>query len=79
MSPDCCTVGAEAKKVFEEAQQMIHTICSDRCVQAHGVIGLFPAFSDGDDIKLLNEEKTDVITTLFGLRQQVLYTCTILD
>lgn len=63
--------GAEAKKVFEDAQQMIRMICSDRCIQAHGVIGLFPAFSDGDDIKLLNEEKSDIIATFFGLRQQV--------
>ena len=50
---------------------MIHMICSDKCIQAHGVIGLFPAFSDGDDIKLLDEEKSDVIATFFGLRQQV--------
>lgn len=63
--------GTEAKKLFEEAQQMINMICKEGCVQARGVIGLFPAYSNGDDMKVLNEDRSDVIATLYGLRQQV--------
>lgn len=50
---------------------MIHKLCSERSIQARGVIGLFPAYRDGDDVKMMNEGKSDVIATLCGLRQQV--------
>lgn len=47
-----------------------------RSVHARGVIGLFPAYSDGDDVKVLNEDKSDVLATFYGLRQQVYNICT---
>ena len=50
---------------------MLDVICQSCTLQAHGVLGLFPAYSNGDDVVVLNEEKTDVIATLYGLRQQV--------
>lgn len=53
---------------------MISTICKEGSVRAGGVIGLFPAYSDGDDVKVLNEDKSDVLATFYGLRQQV-YIC----
>lgn len=63
-------VGGEAKKVFDEANVMIHTIISENQITAKGVIGIFPAYSEGDDIRVLNEDKTEVKGTLYGLRQQ---------
>lgn len=64
-------LGTEARRIFDDAQEMLNKICEDGVVQAHGVIGLFPANSDGDDIKVFNEHKSDVISILCGLRQQV--------
>ena len=63
--------GLEAKKVFDEAKRMLNRICETAAVQARGVIGLFPAYSIGDDVIVFNETKTDKIGTLYGLRQQV--------
>ncbi|CAI8018837.1 Methionine synthase [Geodia barretti] len=63
-------VGFEAKKVFDEAIHVLDTICQDKPVKAHGVIGLFPAYSLGDDVVVLNDMKTERIATLYGLRQQ---------
>ena len=59
--------------MFDDAQKMIHMLSHDGTIQAHGVIGLFPAYAVNDDIIVLNETKSDVIATLFGLRQQVCY------
>ena len=67
----CCISGFEAKKVFDEAIHVLNTICQDKPVKAHGVIGLFPAYSLGDDVVVLNDMKTERIATLYGLRQQV--------
>ena len=50
---------------------MLRQICEDNVVQAHGVIGLFPACSDGDDINVFSEDKGELLSTLCGLRQQV--------
>ena len=57
--------------MFDEAMQVLAMICEDKTVKAHGIIGLFPAYSFGDDVVILNEMKTDEIATLYGLRQQV--------
>ena len=57
--------------MFDDAQNMLDTLCRSGALKAHGAIGLFPAYSDGDDVMVLNEKKTDIIATFYGLRQQV--------
>jgi 5-methyltetrahydrofolate--homocysteine methyltransferase len=49
--------GSEAKKLFEEAQVYIRKIIDSRIIRAKGVLGLFPAVSQGDDVKVLSGSK----------------------
>lgn len=64
-------VGAEAKKLYEEAQAMLKKIAKEGLLVAHGVVGLFPARSRGDDIVVLSEDSGSSTGVLYGLRQQV--------
>lgn len=43
-------VGHEAKKLFDDAQAMLDKIIAGKWIVANGVVGLFPAHSDMDDI-----------------------------
>lgn len=61
-------VGTEARKLFEDAQEMLTRVTRSRLLQARGVFGLFPAGSEGDDILVQNGEETERIITL---RQQL--------
>uniref|UniRef100_A0A1X7U4P4 Methionine synthase n=1 Tax=Amphimedon queenslandica TaxID=400682 RepID=A0A1X7U4P4_AMPQE len=63
-------VGAEAKRTFDDAQVLLNRIIKEKLLIARGVVGIFKAVRDGDDIKILSEENT-TIATLYGLRQQV--------
>jgi len=69
---DDATVGAEARKVWEEAQEVLATIVADKSLVARGVVGFYPANSVGDDIVLYkdDETRTEVAETFFTLRQQ---------
>ena len=42
--------GVEAKKLFDDAQQMLQQIIAEKWLTAKAVIGIFPAVSKGDDI-----------------------------
>eukprot|EP00283_Hemiselmis_rufescens_P004932 CAMPEP_0173434836 /NCGR_PEP_ID=MMETSP1357-20121228/13534_1 /TAXON_ID=77926 /ORGANISM="Hemiselmis rufescens, Strain PCC563" /LENGTH=1285 /DNA_ID=CAMNT_0014399743 /DNA_START=10 /DNA_END=3867 /DNA_ORIENTATION=- len=65
------TVGAEAKKVFDDAQKMLKEIVAGRKLQANGVAAFFAANSVGDDIEVYeNEERSKTIGCLATLRQQ---------
>eukprot|EP01130_Rhizamoeba_saxonica_P004446 TRINITY_DN1815_c0_g2_i1.p1 TRINITY_DN1815_c0_g2~~TRINITY_DN1815_c0_g2_i1.p1 ORF type:complete len:1245 (-),score=381.19 TRINITY_DN1815_c0_g2_i1:890-4624(-) len=66
-------VGDEARKVIDEGKAMLKTIIENKSLTANGIIGFYPANSVGDDIHIYeNEERTTVIETLYGLRQQEL-------
>jgi len=68
---DDADVGAEAKRVFDDAVKMLKSICAGRKLQANGVVGFFPANSVGDDIEVYeDEERTTVREVLHTLRQQ---------
>ncbi len=45
-------VGKEAQILFNDAQEMLAKIVSEKWLEARAVIGLFPANSQGDDIKI---------------------------
>lgn len=64
-------LGEEAKKVFNDAQRLLAEIQDQQLLQAHGVVGLFPAVSDGDDIVVMATNNGEEIGRLYGLRQQV--------
>ncbi|XP_077481177.1 methionine synthase isoform X2 [Stigmatopora argus] len=70
------TVGLEARKVFDDAQQLLTRMIDNSSVTARGLVGFWPAQSVGDDIHVYNKGDTvprdpEPITILHGLRQQV--------
>jgi 5-methyltetrahydrofolate--homocysteine methyltransferase len=69
---DDTTVGAEARRLFDDAQNMLERIIREKWLTARAVIGLFPANSVGDDVELYNDEsRASVLTTFHFLRQQM--------
>ncbi len=60
-------IGIEAKKLFEDAQEMLEKIVDESWITANGVYGLFPAYSKEEDIIIREKSKE---YRLFGLRQQ---------
>jgi len=62
----------EAKKLFEDAQQLLDRIVSERLLTARGVYGFFPANATGDDVELYTDEsRKQVLTTFHFQRQQM--------
>ncbi len=63
--------GEAARKLWEDAQQMLDKIVDEKWLRADGVLGLFPASATGDDVEVYADEKrTELVTTLHMLRQQ---------
>ncbi|MFI5218620.1 MAG: methionine synthase [Bacteroidia bacterium] len=62
--------GAEAKKLFDEAQDMLQKIIREKWLTAKGVIGIFPAHSVGDDILVYDENEKKQLATFHTIRQQ---------
>jgi 5-methyltetrahydrofolate--homocysteine methyltransferase len=64
-------VGAEARKLFDDAQIMLKKIITEQWLTARAVIGFFPANSEGDDVILYTDEsRTEKREILHHLRQQ---------
>ncbi len=68
-------VGAEAKKLFDEANEVLADYVQNKKLRANGVVGFFPANSVGfDDIEVYAPEDEDVRDNPIGiyrtLRQQ---------
>jgi 5-methyltetrahydrofolate--homocysteine methyltransferase len=64
-------VGESATRVFEDAQRMLQRLVEGRWLQAHGVIGLYPANAVGDDIAFYaDESREQPLMTWHGLRMQ---------
>ena len=60
-----------ARKLFDDANEMLDRISAEGWLTANGVIGFFPANAVGDDIEVYTEaDRTEVATTLYNLRQQ---------
>jgi 5-methyltetrahydrofolate--homocysteine methyltransferase len=63
--------GEAARRLFDDAQQMLDRVVSERWLTAKGVAGLFPANRVGDDIAVYaDESRGDVRAVLHHLRQQ---------
>ncbi|MBM3186766.1 MAG: methionine synthase, partial [Bacteroidetes bacterium] len=64
-------VGSEAKKLYQDALNMLDKMVSEKWIEARAVIGLFPANSVGDDIEIYPDESRDqIIGIQHTLRQQ---------
>jgi 5-methyltetrahydrofolate--homocysteine methyltransferase len=65
-------VGEAARSLFADAQAMLKQVLAETWFEARGVVGLWPANSDGDDIVIWTDEtRTAERTRLFTLRQQM--------
>ena len=63
--------GKEARKLFDEANQLLDKIIDEKLLTAHGMAGLYPANSVGDDIEIYKDEnRNEVIARFHALRQQ---------
>ena len=63
--------GETARKLYDDAQEMLDTLIKEKWLTANGVIGFFPANAVGDDFEVYTDEsRTEVLTTLRNLRQQ---------
>ena len=64
-------IGARAKELFADAQELLARIVNERLLTAKGIYGLFVACSTGDDIELYADgSKKAVLATIHTLRQQ---------
>ncbi len=63
-------VGEEATKLYNDAQEMLKKIIEEKWIQANGVLGLYPAYSDSQDIHVLDSDRSEKIKTFYCLRQQ---------
>jgi 5-methyltetrahydrofolate--homocysteine methyltransferase len=62
-------VGPEARKLFEEAQEMLRNITANGWLKPAAVVGIHRANGRGDDIDVFDDEGKKL--TLHGLRQQL--------
>ena len=61
--------GVEAKKLFDDAQTLLKKVIAEKWITAKAVIGIFPASSQDEFIKVFNEEGKQ-LTTFHQMRQQ---------
>lgn len=63
--------GVEAKKLFDDANQLLDKIIDGKLLKANGIVGLYPANSVGDDIEVYADEDRDQVVARFHtIRQQ---------
>ena len=65
-------VGAAARELYDDAQQMLDQMITEEWIDARAVIGFWPANAVGDDIELfVDATRSEKKATLHTLRQQV--------
>ncbi|KAL7856587.1 hypothetical protein SRHO_G00154860, partial [Serrasalmus rhombeus] len=68
------TVGKEAQRVYDDAQGLLNRLINSNGLQARGLVGFWPAQSQGDDILVFADDVTPTssnpVATFYGLRQQ---------
>ncbi len=63
--------GEVARKLYDDAQDMLDRMIAEKWVTASGVYGLFPANADGDDVVVYADDSRDEVSAvLHQLRQQ---------
>jgi 5-methyltetrahydrofolate--homocysteine methyltransferase len=62
--------GEEARKLYNDAQDMLDRLVEEKWVTARAVFGFFPARAVGDDVELLDDSRNEVRAVLHQLRQQ---------
>jgi 5-methyltetrahydrofolate--homocysteine methyltransferase len=64
-------LGEPARKLFDDAQQLLDRIVGDKLITARGVYGFWPAASQGDDIIVYSDDsRAKELARFHALRQQ---------
>lgn len=63
-------VGEQATHLFEDAQKMLYQMINENWLTAKGILGIFPANAENDDITLFPTTTNQPPTTFLCLRQQ---------
>ena len=64
-------VGEAARKLYEDAQEMLDRVIAEKWLTANGVAAILPANAVGDDIEVYAAgSDREVVSTIHGLRQQ---------
>ena len=61
-------VGAEAKKLLADAQELLRKIIAEKRLTARGVYGFWPASSVGEDVVLWKAESAETVHGLLAVR-----------
>ena len=65
-------VGAEARTLYDDARRLLDKIVGERLFRARGVLALWPANSNGEDIEIYSDpNRTEVVGHFHALRQQM--------
>ncbi|EKD26453.1 MAG: hypothetical protein ACD_79C01186G0001 [uncultured bacterium] len=65
------SVGIEAKKLFDDANQILNKLIDSNLISKRAVTGFFPALANGDDIEIYKDDKSrNPIAVFHFLRQQ---------
>ncbi|MFO7668360.1 MAG: vitamin B12 dependent-methionine synthase activation domain-containing protein, partial [Bacteroidales bacterium] len=65
--------GTEARKLYDDALEMLERIISEKWLTANGVIGIYPSNASGDDLLLYRDDsRSEVIGRFTNLRNQTL-------
>lgn len=62
--------GAEAKKLFDDAQALLKKVIAEKWIQAKAVIGIFPALAENEFIEVYSSDGSKQLTTFHQMRQQ---------
>ncbi len=62
--------GKEAKKLYDDAQNMLERIVQKNMLTANGVFGFYPAISKEDDVVLFDQNKSNKIAEFNFIRNQ---------
>ncbi|CAK9886383.1 MAG: Methionine synthase [Candidatus Erwinia impunctatus] len=64
-------VGEEAQRLFSDANALLDQLHRQRALTPRGVVGIFPANRQGDDIVIYrDEQRSDILAVSHHLRQQ---------
>lgn len=62
-------IGAEAKKLYNDANEMLDKLIEDKSIEAKAVFGIFCANSKGDDV-IIDDVENGIQDVVYFLRQQ---------
>jgi 5-methyltetrahydrofolate--homocysteine methyltransferase len=65
-------VGTQARELFEDAQELLNRIVSEKLLKARAVFAFWPANAVGDDVELYTDDtRNERLTSFHFLRQQM--------